>query len=68
MAIASAVERGGWVYVYDERGRTLTTFPGASQPGEGLQGYTSTTVSVKRGGWINVYDERGNIKTTFPAG
>lgn len=51
--IGSAVQKGNTVYVYDERGRQLTT-----QPGE-LMGYTSATFSVKKSNVIYTYDERG---------
>ena len=67
MAIASAVERNGFVYVSDERGSTLATLPGGDRPGDGLQGYTSTTVSIKRNGFVYVYNERGSTINTIPA-
>lgn len=54
MAIGSAVQRGGYIYVYDEKGRQLTMVSGDS-----LQGYTSSSVSVRRGGYIYVFNERG---------
>jgi phage pi2 protein 07 len=68
MAIASVVERGGWVYVYDERGNNITTIMGGSQPDEGLQGYTASTVSIRRGPWVYVYDQSGNQISTIYAG
>ncbi len=63
MAIGSAVQRGSFVYVYDERGRQLTTV----LAGEGMQGYTGSTVSVKRGAFVYTYDERGRQISTTPA-
>jgi hypothetical protein len=59
MSIATAVKRGGYVYVYDEKGRTLTVISAGNRPEDGLTGYTSTTVSVRRGGYIYTYNEKG---------
>jgi hypothetical protein len=59
VAIGSAVQRGGWVYVYDEKGRKLTSIDAGSKKDDGLKGYTSATVSVRRGDWIYTYDEKG---------
>ncbi len=67
MAIASAVERSGTVYIYDESGRQTTCVPGGSQPGDGLQGYTSRTVSVRHGSSVYIYDEEGRQINTVPA-
>jgi hypothetical protein len=61
MAIGTAVQRGSFVYIYDEKGRQIATVPA----GEGLQGYTGSSVSVKRGSFVYTYDERGRqIATT----
>lgn len=67
MAIGSAVQRGSWVYIYDEKGKQIATVPSGSNPGDGLQGYTSTTVNVRRGSWIYMYDEKGRQIRTLPA-
>lgn len=65
MSIGSAVEKGGFVYVYDERGRQIFTKTRGSQSEDGLKGYTSKTVSIRHGGLIITYDERGRqISTT----
>lgn len=55
--IATAVQKGSSVYVYNEKGVTLF-----SRSGE-LVGFTSTSVSVKRGNTITCYDATG--KTMF---
>ena len=52
MAIGSAVQRGSLVYVYDEKGRRLTSLLAGKGPKDELQGYTSSTVSVRRGSLI----------------
>jgi hypothetical protein len=53
MAIGSAVHRGSLVYVYDEKGRRLTSLLAGKGPKDGLQGYRSSTVSVRRGPLIS---------------
>ncbi len=63
MAIGTAVQRGSFIYVYDEKGRQLA----ALSAGEGLQGYTGSTVSVRRGSFIYTYDERGRQVSTTSA-
>ena len=59
MAIGNAVQKGGFVHVYDEKGRQTGSVPAGSGPRDGLHGYTGSTVSVRRGSMIYVYDERG---------
>ncbi len=59
MAIGNAVEKGFLVYVYDEKGRQLFSKTKGSQPGDGLKGYTSSTVNIRNGFLIYTYDERG---------
>lgn len=56
--IASAIQKGSFVYVYGERGQTLFTRQGT------LVGFTSNTVTVKRGNVNYVYDEKGATKFT----
>jgi hypothetical protein len=67
MPIGTAVRRGSFVYVYDEKGRQLTAIAAGNQPEDGLTGYTSTTVSVRRGSFIYTYDEKGRQVSTTPA-
>jgi gamma-glutamylcyclotransferase (GGCT)/AIG2-like uncharacterized protein YtfP len=61
MAIGNAVQKGAWVYIYDEKGRQ-TGCVGAGDPkkGDGLTGYTSSTVNVRKGAWIYSYNEKGS--------
>ena len=68
MAIGSAVQRGSLIYVYDEKGNRLTSLLAGKGPKEGLQGYTSSTVSVRRGSLIYTYDERGRRLSSTLAG
>ena len=67
MQIATAVQRGSWVYVYDSNRRQLTTLFTGGGFRDGLMGYTSSTVSIRRGDWIYVYDPRGRQLSTTPA-
>ena len=60
MAIENAVERNGFVYVYDENGFQLATILGQ------LHGYTGSTVSVRRDGLVSVYDEKGRQTSVAP--
>ncbi len=53
MAISTAIEKQGLVYVYDEKNRQLFTESGT------LHGYTSNTVSIKKvDGYIRTFDEK----------
>ena len=59
VAIGNAVQRGSFVYIYNEKGQQLATVPAGSSSDDGLTGYTSTTVNIRRGFAIYSYDERG---------
>lgn len=67
MAIGSAVQRGSFVYVYDEKGHQLAALPAGNGPADGLKGYTGATVSVRRGSFVYIYDERGRQTSATPA-
>ena len=59
MAIGNAVQRGNFVYIYDEKGRQAAAVSAGSGPNDGLKGYTSSRVNVQRGSFIYSYDEKG---------
>ena len=59
MAIGSALQRGTYVYVKDERGRDLCQIPAGNGPKDGLVGYTGSTISIRRGNNVYTYNERG---------
>lgn len=59
MAIANAIQKGSFVYIYDEKGRQLACVGAGSQKGDGLTGYTSSTVNIRKGSFIYSYDEKG---------
>lgn len=62
--IASVVQRGNFAYVYDEKGSQFLTL----SAGDGIAGYTSSTVSIRRGNFIYVYNSKGSQVSTIPAG
>lgn len=66
--IATVVERGSTIYVYNEKGTIITTLTRGTGPKDGLQGYTQNTISVRRSGTIYVYNPNGSIINTITAG
>lgn len=56
--ISVAIQRGDYVYVYDEKNHLI-----GSQYGE-LYGFTSGTFSVKRNKYVYTYDEKKHIVST----
>ncbi len=67
MAIGNAVQRGSYIYVYDEKGRQLYVKSAGSGPHDGLKGYTSGTVNIRHGSYIYTYDERGVQRSSTAA-
>jgi hypothetical protein len=67
MAIGNAVERGSFVYIYDENNRQIATVPAGNGGSDGLKGYTVSRVNVQRGSFIYSYDEKGRQVGTIPA-
>jgi hypothetical protein len=68
MAIGNTIQKGSVVYVYDEKGRQLGSIPaGNATKGDGLTGYTSTTVNVRKGSFIYTYNEKGRQISSSPA-
>jgi hypothetical protein len=83
MGIASAIERGSQVFVYDERGQMLfskrpdagggaaggcrTPLPKGSGPHDGLLGFTGSTVTVRSGSVVFIYGLHGEIVYSKPA-
>lgn len=59
--ISTAVQKGDWVYVYDEKGNTKFSKEGK------LHGYTSNTVSIQWGDWIRTYDENQHTISSIQA-
>lgn len=59
MAIATVVQRGSVIYVYDEKGHTLFVRGVGSGPNNGLKGYTNTTVTIQLGNVVQTINERG---------
>jgi hypothetical protein len=66
MAIANAVQKGSYVYVYDEGGKELCSIFAGSWKGDGLHGFTGSAVSIRTGSYIYTYDENGRqLSSTF---
>lgn len=62
MAISNAVERHHIVFVYDQQGRNTAQIFAGHCPGDGLKGFTSSTVTVRKLGGIFVHNERGHVQ------
>jgi hypothetical protein len=62
--IASVVQRGNFAYVYDAKGSQFLTL----SAGDGVVGFTSTTVSIRRGNFIYIYNTKGSQTSVIPAG
>jgi len=60
MAIGSVMEKGSQIIAYDERNRQLFAKFKGHKPGDGLKGYTGSTVSIQNGSQLLTYDERGH--------
>ena len=67
MAIGNAVQRGDFVYVYDEKNHQIFSQPAGHGPQDGLKGYTSSRVNIRHGDFIYSYDEKGHQVGTQPA-
>jgi len=57
---STAVQRGSWVFVYDEDGHQSFGVYGT------LVGYTSNNVSVKRKNYVYTYANDGRIVSSAP--
>ena len=67
MSIGNAVQKGSWIYIYDEKGHQTGVVPIGGGKDDGLKGYTSSTVNVRKGSWIYSYDEKGSQLSVTPA-
>lgn len=63
-SIANAVTRGKFVYVYNNKGSQLCVIAA----GDGLTGYTASSVNIKRGNFIYTFDAKGRQTSVTPAG
>lgn len=59
MTIMTAIQKGNYVQVYDEKRHLLFVRPGE------LVGFTPNSVSIKRGSYVYVYNEKGGLRNTF---
>ncbi len=60
MPISNAIERDGFVVIFNESGNQCASIQIGREPKDGLMGYTSTTVNVRDGNFSKSFDERGN--------
>ena len=60
MAIGTAVQSGGIVYIYDERGNMKAQISVTTGGNDGLKGFSGSTVSIQQGTLLYTYDEYGN--------
>jgi hypothetical protein len=60
MAIGSVMEKGSQIIAYDEHNRQLFAKFKGQKPGDGLKGYTGSTVSIQNGSQLLTYDEKGH--------
>jgi len=68
MAIANAIQRDSYVYLYDERGVQICAFalPGSRNPPDGLVSFTANSVNVRSGAYIFTYNEQGIQTGSYP--
>ncbi len=62
--IANVVQRGNFAYAYNAKGSQLFVI-GA---GDGIAGFTQSTVSIRRGNFIYIYNSNGGQTSVIPAG
>lgn len=62
--IANAVQRGSFAYAYNAKGSQLFVI----SAGDGIVGFTQSTVSIRRGSFIYTYNEKGNQTSVIPGG
>jgi hypothetical protein len=67
MAIGNAVQRDEFIYIYNEQGQQTAVIPAGLERGDGLCGYTSSSVNVRKGHFIYSYNERGGQTNVVPA-
>jgi len=62
--IANVVQRGSFAYVYNAKGSQFLTL----SAGDGIVGFTQSTVSIRRGSFIYTYNAKGSQVSVIPAG
>ena len=59
MAITHAVQQGRYLKVYDGSRELFSKYIDTAPKGDGLLGFTSSSVTVKIGAYTETYDEKG---------
>ena len=62
--IASVVQRGNFAYAYNEKGSQIFVI----SAGDGIVGFTQSTVSIRRGNFVYIYNNKGSQVSVIPAG
>ena len=57
--IGSVIERGSYIFVYDQQGHVLFSKARGSGTRDGLVGFTGATVTMRFGSIIYTYGEHG---------
>jgi hypothetical protein len=59
MAIGNVVQRGPFIYIYNENNKQTGAVSSGSGPNDGLKGYTPSQVNIQHGPFIYSYNESG---------
>lgn len=60
MPIASAIQRGSSITVYDEKNRTLFGKTVPDKTRDGIVGYTANSISIRYGNTIIIFNATGH--------
>jgi hypothetical protein len=66
MEIAYAIQKGSTVHVYNQKNGLMFMTPVGNGPNDGLQGYTSSHVSIRKGNTIWIYNNKGGMTGMNP--
>lgn len=59
MAISFVIKRGNTLTAYDQKNSPIFCRPVGSRAGDGLNGYTSESVSIRQSNSVWTYDAKG---------
>ena len=62
--IASVIQRGNFAYAYNEKGSQIFVL----SAGDGIVGFTQSTVSIRRGNFVYIYNNKGSQVSVIPGG
>ncbi len=67
MAIGNVVQRGPFIYIFNENNKQTGAVPAGNGAKDGLKGYTSSRVNIQHGSFIYSYDEKCQPLSAIPA-